>query len=259
MRKKPEGVRTMWIVVAAALLVLGVLLAAFFSTNKGANRNSITLPDGTAAPPPQVEEPDAQQAFLQVRAANVQQTLKTLQRPEAYHQTLSASLFWSGGSGVKTVELWRSGQLVRAQITETGRRRNVASDGTDAWVWYEGDTAAAKFPLDETRTLDDLIGVASYETVIDLQADRIASAGFGPMQEDAAVSAIWLQTAPDDGGDTQAYWVDVATQLLWKAEITRGDETIYSLQQTGFSLLEPDDAALQALFVLPDGQVLTAE
>lgn len=259
MRNKQERSRIAWIVVAAALLVLGVLLAAFLATAKGSGRNTITLPDGTITSVPQLEEPDAQQAFLQVNAKNVQQTLKALQRPEAYHQALTATLYWEGGSGVKTVEQWRSGRLVRAQITEAGRRRNVLSDGTDAWVWYDGDTEAARFPLDEGRALEDLIGVASFETVMDLEANRIEEAGFDPAQEDGTVPCIWLRTQPDEASGVQAYWVDVTTQLLWKSEISRDGSVTYTLLQTAFERLDAGDATLASLFALPDGQVLTAE
>jgi hypothetical protein len=61
-----------------------------------------------------------------------------------------------------------------------------------------------------------------------------------------------VETAPDEGGYTLRYWVDVNTGLLVAAEKMFGEEAVYRMAS-----LEVDRSMpAETFFLLPDGTAL---
>lgn len=125
--------------IAAALLCVCILLAVVFTSIRGGTRDSITLPDAAAAVEPDLEPAPSNTGFVSVDRENVQAVLDTMLRPEGYHQVLTVTNFWEGGSASRTVEIWRSGSLARARIAESDRTRNLLTNGETVWIWYQGE------------------------------------------------------------------------------------------------------------------------
>ncbi len=247
-----HGIRTAAIVAAAALLTVGILLAVVLSSIQGGTRDAITLPDPTASTPVEQTPEQAPEIFVAVDKDNIQAILDTMARPEAYHQTLTVSTLWSGGSSSRTIEIWRSGALAHARIAEGGQTRCLTTDGTTLWVWYEGDSAARALDPDETVTFDDLVGIPTYETLTALEPADILDAGFVSLDGRSC-----LYIASDTGGGEDRCWVDASTQLLCRADALDGDEQTYQLRQSACEVLSTDDGSLRDAFTLPDGTSVT--
>ncbi len=235
-------------VVAAALLATGLLFCLVFYMIQSGIRETITLPEG---PLPAAAGQDAEPArtlFVEVNRENIQDILATMRRPDAYHQTVTAATLWPGGSASRTVDLWRSGPLSRAQVSGAGRTKHILSDGQSVWIWYEGDETARALSPDESVSFDDLAGVPAYESTASLDLTRVEDAGFVTMN---GASCLYLSNR--DGEYVERRWIDTATQLLTRADALEDSQLTYQLRQTACEVLTVDDPSLAERFRLPDG------
>ena len=259
MQKRPGGAKTALIVAAAALVVIGVLLAAFLMTVRGSTRDGITLPGPLPSADPPTAQFSADDLFASVDRKNVQNVLAVLTRPEAYYQALSVSTLWSGGESSKTVELWRNGELQRAKLTDSSSVQYLLSNGSEVWIWYEGDETARQLRPDASVSFDDLLGIPTYEMLLELPEQEIREAGFVTLDDLDGASCLYLSTVSGDDAQEDRYWVDVNTQLLCKADTFSGNSQVYQLRQTEWSALSADDESLQNLFQLPNGTKVSTE
>ena len=89
----------------------------------------------------------------------------------------------------------------------------------------------------------------SYEDVLALAPEQIAQADYRMVSD---VRCIYVETAEDDWGYVQRYWVSVDTGLLAVAERLQDGETVYRM-----AALTVDETAPDAkTFTLPDGTAL---
>lgn len=238
------------IVTAVALLVSGLLVAAVLSTIQSGIRSTITLPEDPlpAAPEPDAA-PSAENLFVEVDRENIQAILSTMQRPETYHQILTVIRLWSGGSSTRTIELYRSGEKAFASLTGEGRDRRLLTDGQNIWIWYADEGQARALSPDPSVSFDDLVGVPTYETVSSLPPGSIGEAGFVTLD---GVRCLYVSAI--DGEYEDRCWVDASTRLLCRADALEDDQLTYQLRQSAFDI--PDEAALSAVFRLPDGTAI---
>lgn len=244
--------KTAGIALSAALLAVLALLVVALLGVRGGTRNTIVLPDADAPAEPELAPAPAEALFVAIDRGNIQAALDGMRRPEACHQTLSLVSYWENGSAETTVELWYSGNLARAQVQESRRTRHLLTDGQTLWLWYEGGEAVALTP-DASVGFDDLIGIPTYEALSSIPEAEILDAGFVTL--DAGVSCLYI--AAQDGEIEERYWVDTATQLLYRADAFQGAEQTYQLRQRGCEVLSAADAAMAGVFRLPDGTELS--
>ena len=255
MMKKPGGIKTAGVVIAAALLVVCLLLAAFLSTTRSGTRDSITLPESLPSTSPDTGETVEGELFLQVDSGNIRQVLDAMDRPEAYHQVLTVTSFWDTSSTRSTVEIWQDGNLIRAQVSNTQSTKNLLTDGTSLWIWYNNDQSARLLKLDGTVTLDDLMGIPTYETLVALSPDEIAEASFVMLDETDGLNCLYLRVL--HGTEEDRYWVDANTQLLCRADSLSEEVQTYQVRQSACEVLTSGDATFESIFTLPDGTVLS--
>lgn len=258
MNKQPGGAKTAGIVIAAALLAIGVLFLVFFLAIRGGNRDTITLP--AQAPAVQQEQQSASDdLFISVDRDNVQQILAAMKLPEAYHQTIEVSWSWENGSGAKTVELWCSGARRYAEIREADAAKYLLTNGTDAWVWYERDAEALSVQLDDMLTFDDLLGIPTYESISRLEVGEIQEAGFVTLEDMDDTNCLYISVTEGESGYQDRFWVNTGTQLLCKADSLHRGTQVYRLQQSALEILTVEDATFDGRFRLPNGEEITEE
>ncbi len=252
MKKRP-GIRSAGIVLTAAAAVVCLLVGAFVLSMRGGTRDTIVLPEDAGSAPSEQPAVESGEPFLEVDRENVQQVLTTLARPAAYVQGLEVTSFWEHGAAEATVRIWCSGNLRRAQITAGQQTQNLLTDGETVWLWYDGDARA--LTPDASVTFDDLIGIPTYELLVDIPPETIDEASFVTLDEPAGLSCLYLSVT--DGAYTERYWVDVNTRLLCRADTLQDGERIYRLLQTDCQTMSPGDTALADVFRLPDGTTVT--
>lgn len=245
------GKRSAGIVIAATLFILVLLLALVFLSTRGGQRDVIQLPDDVGASDVETTMPDVTEPFLRLDASNVQEALGTLSRSAAYYQVMTVSTLWQQEAATESVQLWRSGSCLRAQITGDDTVKHLATDGQSVWIWYDGQTSVRSLALDASVSFDDLLGIPTYETLLELPQEDILDAGFVTFDETESHDCLYI--AAQNGVRQVRYWVDVDAQVLYRADILEGDTAVYQLRQSSCQLLTPEDATLRAAFMLPDG------
>ena len=132
-------------------------------------------------------------------------------------------------------------------LTSSGAQSHTISNGERTWVWYGGSElyyeSAAAFTADEEQ------GIPTYEDILHLDKKRIAAADYRLLD---TVDCIFVETAADDGGYIERYWVSVSDGLLCAAEKLQGEDVVYRM--AGMSV-DSGNVAEDA-FTLPDGTVL---
>lgn len=256
MEKKRPGARSAGIVITATLLVVCLLLAAVLVSIRGGTRDGITLPETSGTTEPDQTPVSDEDPFLEVDRENIQAVLDTMERPNAYHQVLTVTNLWDSGSAETTVELWRSGSLIRAQRTTGNRVENLLTDGTTVWIWYDGETRAKALTPEASVSFDDLTGIPTYETLTAIPTEAILNAGFVTLDQSDDLNCLYV--AVSDGEYEDRYWVDVSNQLICRADTLLDGVQTYQLRQTACQTLSQEDTSLQNVFRLPDGTSLSA-
>lgn len=255
MKKRP-GFRSAGIVIAATLLVVCLLVAVVLISIRGGTRDGITLPEAGGSTETEQTPTSEEDLFLEVDRENVQAVLETMERPAAYHQVLTVTNLWENGSAETTVELWCSGDLIRAQRTDDGQVENLLTDGNTVWIWYDGETTARALTPEESVSFDDLTGIPTYETLSAIPVSAIREAGFVTLDPSAGLNCLYLAVV--DGEYEDRYWVDVSNQLLCRADTLLDGTQTYQLRQVSCQALSQEDTALRNVFQLPDGTAVTA-
>ena len=185
---------------------------------------------------------------IEIRPDTVQSAIETLARPKQYGRTVYIERYYSGGSAVQETEIFVSDGWTRLDTALSGgEARHVVSDGTVSYIWYgsgrEYYSGAAALSADEEQS------IPTYEDILALAPQRIALADYRLLE---TTDCIYVETAPDDGGYAERYWVSLGSGLLVAAEKVCGDEVVYRM--AGLTL---DVMTVRAdAFTLPDGTVL---
>lgn len=185
---------------------------------------------------------------VDVRPETVQSAIATLERPVRYTREITIERYFSGGSGVDTSTVFVDGAWMRVDTEHSGGDvTHTITSGDTVWVWYGNGKqyfeSAASFSADEEQ------GIATYEDILALETSQIAGADYRLL---SGVDCIYVETAADEGGYVERYWVSVSDGLLCAAEKLHGEEVIYRMAG-----LNVERGAVSAeAFTLPDGTVL---
>ena len=185
---------------------------------------------------------------IEIRPDTVQSAIETLARPQRYSRTVYIERYYSGGSAAQQTEVFVSDSWTRLDTKLPGGEvRHVISDGKTSCIWYgsskEYYSGAAALSADEEQS------IPTYEDILTLDVPRIALADYRLLE---TTDCIYVETAPDDGGYTERYWVSLGSGLLVAAEKVHADEVVYRM--AGMTL--DTETVRTDAFTLPDGTVL---
>lgn len=241
------------LVVLIGIVIAVAMLSSFGLGLFTPDTAKIVLPTPEASPTPG-EEPGAENGLVRVDVTpeTVRQIIgETLSRPERYTRTVTIEDFWGDGErGVTTAQVWVDGGWTRTTaILPGGSARNTIVGDGRFWLWYDGDRTPLTGLADGHSA--DLEGqrIPTYEDVLTLEEREIAAAGY---EERGGLACIYVETAPDELGYAERYWVSVNTGLLVSAERLEGEKLVYRM--TAYAVeyqFSGDD-----IFALPDDTVL---
>ncbi len=252
MREKKKNTRTLFGVIAASVLVVtAVSLLVLFSGDMHRG-GGIVLPSQEQNRTP-AEEDLSGAGFVTLTTENAPEVVRTLKRPPCYHQSLRATVPAGENPSQTQIELW-----VRENVWKIVRRdpvgtRCILTDGRLAYVWYTDDARSmSSIRLPEGVSRDELAGIVTYETIASAEPAHIEEAAYAPTSADSELYCLSVKT--ENGGESAAYQIDLATGLLFSAELQRDGVSSYSLRQTALELLAEDDSALLEEMRLPVGK-----
>lgn len=252
MNEHKQALRTAAIVAAVVLAVTVLLVVAFFGGTTQTEQPSITLPEASVTQPEDEQPAETEQnLFAEITRENVQDVLRSLARPSSYHQTLTILTYAGETRRQQQADIWRSGELLRADVTDENGVKSILTDGRTLYLWYDGDETALALPLREGVRAEELIGIPTYETILSVDPAQIEGADFVTLEEQSQLACIFVSFASD--GCTQYYWVDVQSGLLCRQTMLQDDSPLYTLQQARLDVLIEGDETLSDAFCLPDG------
>lgn len=236
--------KTPLMIIILGMLLLVILLLAQHMLRE---RSTITLPERPAEADSSGGSSDTKALnVLRITPETVQAAVATLSRPVSYQRSQTVVLYWEGGKSTTTAQVAAKNGVTRIDMTlPDGSVSHILFNGERFAVWYDEDKDWSLLRADQISP-DALQRMPTYETVLDLPADRIVQAEFCQL---SGVYCIYILTAPDADGYSESFWISVQSGLLYAAERTYNGNVIYR-----FSATEPNkDAPDEALFLLPDG------
>ena len=243
--KRTQKLVTWSIVILVVLVVLLMLMSNLRRSSR------VVLPDTSTSAGDSAEQTSGGSAIqvVEVTPETVQAAIATLHRPEAYSRSVTVEYLWNGGSSMSEITVSASGGWSRTDRTlPDGQTRHAITNGETTYIWYNGETDVFTGPAGEISP-DAEQTIPTYEDVLALAPEQIAQADYRMVSD---VRCIYVETAEDDWGYVQRYWVSVDTGLLAVAERLQDGETVYRM-----AALTVDETAPDAkTFTLPDGTAL---
>lgn len=237
--------------MAFAMLIL--LVVGFMLRLTTHRTPEIILPDVDVMTESGETARDAQEGSLRrvsVAPDTVQRVIEQLKRPQRYFRTVTIERIWNGGSAESKASVYVMDGWTRVDVPEGAPdARHVITGNGRTWIWYGSESAVysgtAVFSADEEQN------IPTYENVLKLNVDSITAADYRSRD---ALNCIYVETAPDELGYLERYWVSVESGLLVAAEREKDGVTVYRMTGLAANVdVQPTDA-----FVLPDGENLLA-
>ena len=240
--KRTQKLVTWGIVILVVLVVLLMLVSNLRRSSR------VILPDTSTDAENSAEQPTegGTLTVVEVTPETVQAAIATLHRPEAYSRTVTVEYLWTGGSS--TIELSTAVSAPWTRVDRTlpdGQVRHTVTNGETTYIWYNSESDVFSGPAGDISP-DAEQAIPTYEEVLALPPEQIAQADYRMVSD---VRCIYVETAEDDWGYTQRYWVSVDTGLLVVAERLQDGETVYRMASLAVDETAPDAQN----FVLPDG------
>lgn len=241
----------MMIGITVVILLTVFLLIGYTSIHRG--QPQIVLPEESSASdlstPGEEDGENRAVARVEVSPETVQAVIATLKRPEAYLRTITVTTYWSGGSGSASVDVSVSGDTIRMDTTLPGGQiRHTLRAGTETYLWYNSERSVSRLPTGDFSA-DGEQWIPTYEDILALDQKRIAKADYETYQD---LNCIRVETATDEAGYVDRYWISVESGLLVAAERLQYEHTVYQMESLSVTVGEPPDS----VFTLPDGTLL---
>ncbi len=248
--------RTIFVVLIAIVIVVAVFSSFGLNLFTPA-APEITLPAVTD-PAEDQEDQSGQPADtdryvrVEVTPETVQNVIRTMVplQPESYFRTITVETSLGDGTMGATVNrVWQDAGWTQVESTWPGGtvEYTIAGDGM-VYRWYGGDSTWTRWDQGE-RDINMAQRIPTYEDVLALNVKLITSTGY---EERNGESCVYVETAENELGNRERYWVSVSNGLLIGAETWCGDELVMRMSSEPVEMPVPADTT----FTLPDGTVL---
>ena len=239
--KRTQKLVTWGIVILVVLVVLLMLMSNLRRSSR------VVLPDtDAAAEDSELPQENGNLTVVEITPETVQAAIATLRRPEAYSRTATVEYLWNDSSSTTEITVCASGGWSRTDRTlPDGQVRHTVTNGEITYIWYNGGSDVFSGPAgDITPDMEQII--PTYEDILALSPEQITQADYRMVSD---VRCIYVETAEDEWGYVQRYWVSVDTGLLAVAERLQNGETVYRMAALTVDQAVPNEEN----FVLPDG------
>lgn len=244
------------------VLVMTVALISSFGLNFFAGGGAeIVLPTPAATQPGGETGLEGGGRVLPVRTTpeTVQSIIATLTRPENYARTVTVEMATGADqAGSFTASVLVDGAWTSVELTQSfqpmGTQHTIihtdpeSGEGT-LYRWYSGSTEVKTWTVGE-RGADLAQHIPTYEDVLALDQDAIVDANYVTRD---GVPCVYVETAVDDLGYLERYWVSTGNGLLVASETVKNGVVVMRMRSTDAEVLQ---AAEKDRFTLPDGTVL---
>ena len=242
--KKQRGV-FFYILILLALAAVAVLVLLLLPGRQPATPEvHLPTPQPTENPAPSTPQDAAGGQVIAVTPETVQTALATLRRSDSYSRSLTVQDYWSGGSRVRTVQVWVRGDFLRLAVTTAGdpapAQENILIRGEEKWIWYADSTRVYSGPALEGDA-DAYQTSLTYEGLLAADPADILEADYRSYAE---INCIFVQWR--DGAYVSELFIDPATGLLMGERRYEGDILIYTMDSSVPDLTTPNESIFTA-------------
>ncbi len=266
---KENRIRLLLTLSATALLLVAFLVVSVLSSGRD------VLPIELPSPPPEVSSasesppgsasPDLSPPVslspspspspivrVEVSVDNVQEIIRGLSRPEAYHGEWTFALYWKGGSQTFLRNVWVRDGVTKIEIFDLhDKAEKYVIMGMDRVLLW---SATAPLPitniaLGDNITADDAAELPTYEDVLALPPESIQTADYALLDEN--VPCIYVKAGVKGSSYVTEYWISLENGLLVKTETQCAGVTTYRCTLTSVDESRPADE----VFLLPDNNL----
>ena len=154
--------------------------------------------------------------------------------------------FWSGGSRIRSFQVWVRGDSLRLTVSDTDEPAQVLEnllirDG-EKWIWYGDDSGVYHGPA-LPGDADAYQTIFTYEDLLAAPAEDILEADYRSFAEKNCVYVRWRSGLL---GYVSECWIDPDTGLLMGERRYDGDILIYSMDSSAPDLTTPDESVFTA-------------
>lgn len=231
--------RTMIIAIAAAIVIAIAVIVALNYTGYNSKLQNISLApnvraDNQGSGDEIKDENNDVVQYLEITPDNVQNVVSTIARAENYYCTMNIVNYWDEGQSVYQVESWVSNEVTRIIINREDRKeesKNFLIKDNVVYVWYGSERNVYSTTISETLSgesnfADELSMIPTYEDVIKLKKGDIANAGYVVYDDTRYIN---IETAENELGYKDKYYISLETGLLTAAETTDNEKVVYRM------------------------------
>lgn len=256
MQGKKRQRRMILLSVLALIVIAAAVIVLLLQSGEEEQRQSIVLPSASqevSASPSAATEDSSD--FVEVTRDNVLTILtETLQRPSCYYQTLTVERAYDGGSAMETVSVWRRENVYRITLQAEGQTAlHYLTDGETLYLWYDDEQTATQTVLPEGWTVDDLIGIPTYEEISSLDEADLLDASSVELSGFGGEACVYVQYQGSGDDVIEYLWISLDSGMLLQAHTVRDGDLTYRMLQTELQTLSNTDPVLDEQFRLPDG------
>jgi hypothetical protein len=222
----------------AGLVVLAFRLSPGFSVDTPA----VVLPQPTAAGEGGSAGEGDESRVVSVTPETVQAVVARLSRAVSYNRTVTVESFYSGGSRVRSIGVWVSGERTRLVVSSEQSVKNVLITGDKAQIWYS-DSNAVYVGQANSSAADEYQSILTYEELLLLDSADISEAGY---EEYGGEDCIYVRYTRGAFGYDCRCWISVSTGLLMGSEVYDGDSLIYRMSSSKPDISTPDESVFAA-------------
>lgn len=235
--------------IGAAFVALVLLVLLFVVRGALHHPAHVVLPqDASSGDVSDASLDDSAVGRIAVRPDTVQSAIATLERPARYSRAITIERYYSGGAAsTAAVSASTERGCASTPSRRAARRATRSPTGKERGSGTAAASSITRAP--QPSPPDEEQGIPTYEDILRLDKKRIAAADYRLLD---TVDCIFVETAADDGGYIERYWVSVSNGLLCAAEKLQGEDVVYRM--AGMSV-DSGNVAEDA-FTLPDGTVL---
>ena len=250
MKRRVRKIGTPTVILLTVLVIVGGIAALNYMATRNVTSSHISLPRDTEATTPVRERPED---YLTVNGENVADVVAALSRPMSYHQSLQVSNRSGEITNVSTVEVWARNGVMMISTASSDTVRYILTNGYDAYLWYDANPRnVVQTVLPHGMTIDDLIGIPTYEGLLHVGKNDIVDAGYVQLSTPADNPCIFAKIKHGDK-TLETDWVDTDSGLLCKAELEIDGFVYETVEQTALELFDISDSSIRSVFYLPDG------
>lgn len=185
-----------------------------------------------------------------ITTENVQRVVESLSRPEAYTAAVTNTLYWNGTWATITADQYvRDGITLIAYHNTEGIEERYEAERDGLYYAWRRDGSSQYSASAGSIDRDDMSMIPTYETVVELDQDKITDAGMRTVNGEACI----FVTVMDEKDSYQlTYWISTVSGLLIQADYTRDGELARSVAVGDIR----EEIPSATRYVLPDGTTL---